>query len=221
MKNTDEEYQRAVRGLKDSLEHMRSSGVNWFFSRRPSLDAVLKEAEQCTACVLGKAEGVLRVFGAGGDKARLVLIRDSADKDSASGLFAGREGEQLLKILNWIVGKSDGKLASEKDAYVTYSVKCFAGGGASDEAYLKCSRLLRKELACIAPDTVVIVLFGRGPAQMLAGSPDVKTLRGRVHSFGKARLIVTHSLLDIMNVPELKKEVQADLLPAIDIIKRA
>ncbi|TAN62212.1 hypothetical protein EPN18_05195, partial [bacterium] len=115
MRNTDEEYQRAVRGLKDSLEHMRSSGVNWFFSRKPVLEDVRKEAGQCTACVLGKTESVVRAFGAGSVKARLVFIRDGVGKDSASGPFAGHEGVQLLRILNWITGESDGKLASEKD----------------------------------------------------------------------------------------------------------
>jgi uracil-DNA glycosylase len=219
MKNTAEEYRQVVRGLKDSLEYMRSSGVNWFFFRSTDIDGARNEAVRCTACELGKADGVLRVFGAGGDNARLVFIRDSADKNSADSPFAGDEGEQLLKILNWIVDKTDGKLASEKDAYVTYGVKCVARG-APDEAYLKCSRILRKELACVTADAAIILVLGQGPALSLLGSTDVKKLRGRVHNFGKARLIATHGLVDIINASELKKEAQADFQLAIDLIKR-
>lgn len=230
IKDPAKEYENALTGLRNSLELMRASGINELYCTldaapkeatlraSSALDDLQKEALSCTACALG-TPSALRAPGSGNPKARVVFVRGVADKDSAVEPFAGEEGKQLLKIIQWMAKESGAALTSDKNAYVCFAVKCAARGELPVESVKKCSALLKKELSAISP--AIAVLLGPVAASAMLGSADIKSLRGRVRNAGELRLVATHGLIDMIKSLELKKEAQADLQLVIDILKHA
>lgn len=201
MNDMREELIGIIHDLKGRLELLRYSGIT---------DIPYIKEEFCSTCAR-RISGA--VMGQGRADAEIFFVLGCAQEDQPAGQlphFEGKTGIQLQKIIQWMarVSKNE-RFKSVGDAYVSYAIKCPGAAACVDEAAIACKPLLEKELGAVKPK--VIVAFGKAAALALQGSADVKGLRGRVHALGGARLIVTHSLADILNSPELKNETWDDM----------
>jgi len=207
MSDMREELIEIIHGLKGRLELLRYSGIT---------DVLSIKEDFCSACAR-HVSGAL--MGQGRADADLFFVLGCLQNGQMEH-FQGEAGVQLQKIIQWMAGVSkNARFKSAGDAYVSYAVKCPEAAACVDEAAIACKPLLEKELNAVNPK--VVVALGKTAALALIGSSDVKGLRGRVHALPGARLIVTHSLEEILKNPELKKEAWADMELALMEISKA
>lgn len=192
-----EELIEIIKCLKGHLELLRYSGIT---------DVLYVKEAFCSACALHISGAVT---GQGRADADVFFVLGCPQKDQ-TGHFDGETGDLLRKTIQWLAaGVKNEKFKTEGDAYVSYAVKCPDAADCIDEAAHACKPLLEKELGAVNPKC--IVAFGETAALALMGSRDVKGLRGRVHTIEGAKLIISHSLADILKSPELKNEARADM----------
>ncbi|HPI73131.1 MAG TPA: uracil-DNA glycosylase [bacterium] len=177
-----------------------------------SLEELKRILMGCRQCSLG-AYGATMVFGAGDPHADIVLVGDQpSPQDGQLGkLFSAEPGELLDRILNAISLKRE-------NVYLAALLKCAAAGNADlkeQDAEL-CLPYLLKQLSLIRPK--FILAMGRTAAGFLLRSKEpLSRLRGRLHSYGNAQMIVTYSPETLLRYPHFKRETWAD----VQLLRRA
>jgi len=171
-----------------------------------ALRLIREDIGDCTRCALHKGRNKL-VFGDGDPKARLLFVGEGpgADEDAQGLPFVGRGGQ----LLNNMIGAMGLK---REQVYIANVVKCRPPQNRTpepDEANT-CSPFLFRQIDAIRPE--VIVALGATAATYLLGQRQpLAGLRGRVHSFRGAKLIVTYHPAFLLRDPRQKKEAWADL----------
>jgi uracil-DNA glycosylase family 4 len=171
-----------------------------------ALRLILDDIGDCTRCGLHKGRNKL-VFADGSPTARLMFVGEGpgADEDAQGLPFVGRAG-QLLNNMITAMG------LERQEVYIANVVKCRPPGNRApepDEANT-CSPFLFRQIDVVRPE--VIVALGATAATYLLGQRQpLAGLRGRVHSFRGAKLIVTYHPAFLLRDPRQKKEAWADL----------
>ena len=171
-----------------------------------ALQLIQEEIGDCTRCALHKGRNKL-VFGDGDPNARLMFVGEGpgADEDAQGLPFVGRAGQ----LLNNMIGAMGLK---REEVYIANVVKCRPPQNRTpepDEANT-CSPFLFRQIDAIRPE--VIVALGATAATYLLGQRQpLAGLRGRVHTFRGAKLIVTYHPAFLLRDPRQKKEAWADL----------
>jgi len=175
-------------------------------SKKLTLEEIKEEIGDCTRCKLHQGRTNI-VFGEGNPKARLVFVGEGpgAEEDKQARPFVGRAGQLLTKIIAAMGLK-------RSDVYICNVVKCRPPGNRSpepDEAGT-CEQFLFKQLRAINPD--VIVCLGSVAAQsVLRTKEKLGNLRGKFHSYGRAKVRVTYHPAALLRNPGYKKPLWDDM----------
>lgn len=174
--------------------------------REAALRAILEDIGECTRCALHKGRNKL-VFGDGIAHARLMFVGEGpgADEDAQGLPFVGRAG-QLLNNMIAAMG------LKREEVYIANVVKCRPPGNRTPEPQEAntCSPFLIRQIDVVRPE--VLVALGATAATCLLGQRQpLAALRGRLHSFRGARLVVTYHPAYLLRDPRQKKEAWADL----------
>ena len=174
--------------------------------RAAALQLIRDEIGDCTRCALHTGRNKL-VFGDGDAAARLMFIGEGpgADEDAQGLPFVGRAGQLLNNMISAMGLKRE-------QVYIANVVKCRPPGNRTpepDEANT-CSQFLFRQIDVVRPQ--VLVALGATAATYLLGSRQpLAGLRGRVHAYRGAQLIVTYHPAYLLRDPRQKKEAWADL----------
>jgi len=174
--------------------------------RAAALQIIRDEIGDCTRCALHKGRNKL-VFGDGNPAARLMFVGEGpgADEDAQGVPFVGKAG-QLLNNMIAAMG------LRREEVYIANVVKCRPPGNRvpEQEEGATCSPFLFRQIDVVRPQ--VLVALGATAATWLLGARQpLAGLRGRVHAFRGAQLIVTYHPAYLLRDPRQKKEAWADL----------
>jgi DNA polymerase len=174
--------------------------------RAAALQIIRDELGDCTRCALHKGRNTI-VFGVGNPAARLMFVGEGpgADEDAQGLPFVGRAG-QLLN--NMIVAMG----LTREECYIANVVKCRPPGNRTPEPEEAntCSPFLFRQIDVIRPQ-VLVALGATAATYLLGARQPLAGLRGRVHAFRGASLIVTYHPAFLLRDPRQKKEAWADL----------
>ncbi len=174
--------------------------------RAAALQLIRDEIGDCTRCALHKGRNKL-VFGDGDAAARLMFVGEGpgADEDAQGLPFVGRAGQLLNNMIAAMGLRRD-------QVYIANVVKCRPPGNRTPEPDEgnTCSPFLFRQIDVVRPQ--VLVALGATAATYLLGTRQpLAGLRGRVHAFRGAQLIVTYHPAYLLRDPRQKKEAWADL----------
>ncbi len=173
---------------------------------KQSLEQIREEIGDCTRCKLHEGRTNI-VFGDGNPKARLVFVGEGPgrDEDIQGKPFVGRAGQLLNRIIEAMGLK-------RSDVYICNVVKCRPPENRTPESdeMGTCEQFLFKQLLAIDPE--VIVCLGSVAAQsLLHAKTKLFDLRGKFHTYGKAKLIVTYHPAALLRNPAFKKPLWDDM----------
>jgi DNA polymerase len=175
-------------------------------SKKLTLDEIKEELGNCTRCKLHETRRNI-VFGEGNPKARLVFVGEGPgeEEDKQGRPFVGRAGQLLTKIINAMGLK-------RSDVYIANVVKSRPPGNRTPEPdeIAACVPFLFKQIRAIDPE--VIVCLGNTAAQsVLRTKAKLGDLRGKFHSYGRAKLLVTYHPAALLRNPAFKKPLWDDM----------
>ncbi len=174
--------------------------------RAAALQLIRDEIGDCTRCTLHTGRTKL-VFADGDPNARLMFVGEGpgADEDAQGLPFVGRAG-QLLNNMIAAMG------LKREQVYIANIVKCRPPGNrtpAPEEANT-CTQFLFRQIDVVRPE-VLVALGATAATYLLGARQPLAGLRGRVHAYRGAQLIVTYHPAYLLRDPRQKKEAWADL----------
>ncbi len=174
--------------------------------RASALQLIRDEIGDCTRCALHAGRTRL-VFADGDPNARLMFVGEGpgADEDAQGLPFVGRAG-QLLNNMIAAMG------LKREQVYIANIVKCRPPGNrtpAPEEANT-CTQFLFRQIDVVRPE-VLVALGATAATYLLGARQPLAGLRGRVHAYRGAQLIVTYHPAYLLRDPRQKKEAWADL----------
>jgi DNA polymerase len=175
-------------------------------SKKLTLEEISAETgRKCTSKLHQLHKNV--VFGEGNPKARLVFVGEAPgeEEDKQKRPFVGRAGQLLTKVIN-AMG------LERSEVYITNVVKCRPPQNRKPEPdeMASCEPFLLMELRTINPD--VIVCLGMTAAQSILKTKEkLGDLRGKFHSYGRAKVMVTYHPAALLRNPGFKKPMWDDM----------
>lgn len=171
-----------------------------------ALQAIRDEIGDCKRCALAAGRHNL-VFGDGDPNARLLFVGEGpgADEDAQGLPFVGRAGQLLNNMIAAMGLRRD-------QVYIANIVKCRPPQNRvpePQEAHT-CSPFLFRQIDAIRPE-VIVALGSTAATYLLGAKSPLAALRGRIHQFRGAKLIVTYHPAFLLRDPRQKKEAWADL----------
>jgi uracil-DNA glycosylase len=174
--------------------------------RAAALELIRDDIGECTRCALHKGRNKL-VFGDGSPTARLMFVGEGpgADEDAQGIPFVGKAG-QLLNNMIAAMG------LTREEVYIANVVKCRPPGNRTPEPEEgnTCSQFLFRQIDVVRPE-VLVALGATAATYLLGARQPLAGLRGRLHAFRGAKLIVTYHPAYLLRDPRQKKEAWADL----------
>jgi uracil-DNA glycosylase family 4 len=172
-----------------------------------ALAILAAKVRECTRCAELAGTRTQTVFGVGNPVARIVFIGEApgADEDAQGEPFVGRAGQ----LLNQIITAS--RLTRE-EVYICNVLKCRPPGNRTpaDDECANCREYLDGQLAAINPE--YIVCWGAVAARNLLKSPlSIGKLRGKLHEYGRAKVLCTYHPSYLLRNPAAKKDVWQDM----------
>lgn len=178
--------------------------------RAAALQLIRDEIGDCTRCALHTGRNKL-VFADGSPTARLMFVGEGpgADEDAQGLPFVGRAG-QLLNNMIAAMG------LKREEVYIANVVKCRPPGNRTPEPEEAntCTPFLFRQIDVVRPE-VVVALGATAATYLLGQRQPLAGLRGRVHPFRGAKLIITYHPAYLLRDPRQKKEAWADLQVAM------
>ncbi|MDA1048856.1 MAG: uracil-DNA glycosylase [Planctomycetota bacterium] len=173
-----------------------------------ALAVVQKEVAACTRCEELACSRTQTVFGTGDPNARLCFFGEApgADEDRLGEPFVGRAGQ----MLNDIIQKGMG--LERSDVYILNVLKCRPPGNRnpSPEESANCREYFERQLEIISPK--FICCLGTVAAQnLLETTTPVGKLRGKIHEYRGAQVVVTYHPSYLLRNPAAKKDTWADI----------
>ena len=171
-----------------------------------SLEELQQQIKTCLKCSLGQTRTNF-VFGVGNPHADVMFIGEApgADEDAQGEPFVGKAGQLLNKIIEAVGMKRD-------NVYICNILKCRPPNNRDPlpEEMELCSAYLLKQIEMIKPK--FIICLGRISAQWLLKTNDsLTTMRGKVHEFRGATLIVTYHPAALLRNPNWKRPAWDDM----------
>jgi uracil-DNA glycosylase len=174
--------------------------------RAAALQAIRDDIGDCTRCALHKGRNKI-VFADGSPTARLMFVGEGpgADEDAQGLPFVGRAGQLLNNMINAMGLKRE-------EVYIANVVKCRPPGNRTPEPEEAntCTPFLFRQIDVVRPE-VLVALGATAATYLLGARQPLAGLRGRVHTFRGAKLIVTYHPAYLLRDPRQKKEAWADL----------
>ena len=172
-----------------------------------TLDIVREDLGDCRAASSTSSGAAQIVFGVGNPRAELMFIGEAPghDEDVQGIPFVGRAGQLLTKIIEAIG-------LTREDVYIANVIKCRPPENRNPEPdeVASCEPFLFRQVQVIRPR--VIVALGTFAAQTLLRTNDpISRLRGKLFSYGDARLIPTFHPAYLLRSPERKRDVWEDM----------
>jgi len=172
-----------------------------------TLEGIRADLGECTRCKLHGAGRRQIVFGVGNPRADLVFVGEApgADEDVQGIPFVGRAGQLLTRIIESIGLTRD-------QVYIANVIKCRPPGNRNPEPdeVGSCEPFLARQVGSIRPK--VIVALGALAARSLLRTPTpISHLRGRVYTYGSARVVPTFHPAFLLRSPDRKRDVWEDM----------
>lgn len=176
------------------------------WAKAATLDELHQHICTCVKCPLGYTRTNF-VFGVGNSKAEVMFIGEApgADEDAQGEPFVGRAGQLLNKIIEAVGMKRE-------DVYICNILKCRPPNNRDPQPteMETCTPYLSKQIELIRPK--FIICLGRISAQWLLQTNDsLTTLRGKVHQYQGATLIVTYHPAALLRNPNWKVPTWEDM----------
>ena len=161
----------------------------------------------CTRCKLHRLGRRQIVFGVGNPDADLMFVGEAPghDEDVQGEPFVGRAGQLLTRIIEAIGLKRE-------DVYIANVIKCRPPENRNPEPdeVAMCEPFLFRQVETIRPK--VIVALGTFAARALLKTQDpISRLRGRIYTYGPAKLIPTFHPAFLLRSPDRKRDVWEDM----------
>jgi DNA polymerase len=176
--------------------------------RREALKALYFTTQNCIGCALKETRDKV-VFGSGSADATIMVIGLAPDtSDDHAGLpLAGAGGKQFAGML------AAAGLNCSLDLFVSYVVKCCPPGSRAPEPdeISACRSCLEQQIAIITP-AIILVLGSAAAAALLGQTQSVAEWRsGPAAVYNGIPVVVTETINNITQNPELGKAVGGDL----------
>jgi len=173
-----------------------------------ALAIVQKEVAVCTRCEELACSRTQTVFGVGDPNAQLCFFGEApgADEDRLGEPFVGRAGKMLTDIIQ------NGMGMERSDVYILNVLKCRPPGNRnpSPEESSNCREYFERQLDIIRPK--FICCLGTVAAQnLLETKTPVGQLRGKIHAFRGAKVVVTYHPSYLLRNPSAKKYTWEDI----------
>jgi len=183
-----------------------ASNVLPVHDRAAALQIIRDDIGDCKRCALHKGRNKL-VFADGSPNARLMFVGEGpgADEDAQGLPFVGRAGQLLNNMISAMGLKRE-------EVYIANVVKCRPPGNRTpepDEANT-CTPFLFRQIEVVHPE-VIVALGATAATYLLGARQPLAGLRGRIHNFRGAKLVVTYHPAFLLRDPRQKKEAWADL----------
>ncbi|MGC9291166.1 MAG: uracil-DNA glycosylase [Acidobacteriaceae bacterium] len=179
-----------------------------------ALRAIQEELGACTRCPLATQGRNKIVFGDGDPNATLMFVGEGpgADEDAQGVPFVGRAG-QLLN--NMIAAMGLGR----EQVYIANIVKCRPPQNRvpEPEEANTCSPFLFQQIDVVRP-RMLVALGATAATYLLGARTSLASLRGRIHDFRGAKLIVTYHPAYLLRDPRQKAETWKDLQLAMQFL---
>ncbi len=172
-----------------------------------TLRDVREDLGDCRRCKLHRLGRRQIVFGVGNPNADLMFIGEAPgyDEDVQGEPFVGRAGQLLTRIIEAIGLKRE-------DVYIANVIKCRPPENRNpepDEVEM-CEPFVFRQVETIRPK--VIVALGTFAARALLKTEDpISRLRGRIYTYGHAKLIPTFHPAFLLRSPDRKRDVWDDM----------
>ncbi len=172
-----------------------------------TLPEIRRDLGDCTRCKLHRLGRRQIVFGVGNPKADLMFVGEAPghDEDVQGEPFVGRAGQLLTRIIEAIDLKRE-------DVYIANVIKCRPPENRNPEPdeVEACEPFLFRQVETIRPK--VIVALGTFAAHALLKTQDpIGRLRGRIFTYGHAKLIPTFHPAFLLRSPDRKRDVWEDM----------
>jgi DNA polymerase len=179
-----------------------------------ALEALRKETEGCARCRLSEGRNRL-VFGDGNPWSGILFVGEGpgANEDQQGLPFVGRAGELLDRILGAI-------FLDRGSVYIANVVKCRPPGNrvpAPDEVE-SCLPLLKRQMDIMKPE-IIVALGASAASALLDTRQSIGSLRGALHSYGDAVVMVTYHPAALLRSPALKRPVWEDMKKLAALMK--
>jgi DNA polymerase len=181
----------------------------------PVLEQAAGEIRECKQCGLCETR-THAVPGVGSAHSGIVFVGEApgADEDAQGEPFVGRAGQLLTRIIQ---AMEDAKLVpgvslSRDTVYICNVLKCRPPENRNPLPHEieQCSPYLIRQLEALKPR--VICCLGKFAAELLLGiKGTIASLRGRVYTYGGAKLIVTYHPAACLRNPGYKRPVWEDM----------
>lgn len=177
-----------------------------FANHAAALQAIRDDLGDCQRCPLASTRNKL-VYGDGDPDARLLFVGEGpgADEDAQGLPFVGRGGQLLNNMINAMGLKRE-------QVYIANVVKCRPPQNRVPEPIEAntCSPFLFRQIEAVAPE-VIVALGSTAATYLLGAKSPLSALRGRLHQWHGAKLIVTYHPAYLLRDPNQKKAAWTDL----------
>ncbi|WP_010585105.1 uracil-DNA glycosylase [Schlesneria paludicola] len=175
--------------------------------RIAGLAALQARVKDCTRCHELATTRTQTVFGVGNPEAKIMFVGEApgADEDAQGEPFVGRSGQLLNDIIKACRMRRE-------EIYICNVLRCRPPSNRLPTPVEAghCREYLDGQIAHVNPE--YIVCWGACAAQnLLAVTEPIGKLRGRFHSYGRAKVLCTYHPSYLMRNPAAKKDVWEDM----------
>jgi DNA polymerase len=171
-----------------------------------TLEMIREDLGDCRRCGLSAGRKNI-VFGTGSDKARLMFIGEGPgqEEDRQGEPFVGAAGQLLTKIIQAIS-------LTRESVYIANAVKCRPPGNRNPlpDEIGPCLPFLKRQIASVDPD-FICTLGSVATHALLGTDAPISALRGKLHPFGRIRVMPTYHPAYLLRNPEKKRDVWEDM----------
>jgi DNA polymerase len=175
--------------------------------RKSELTRLCHSVTACTKCAELVENRTQTVFGVGNPEARLLFFGEApgADEDRQGEPFVGRAGQLLTKIIEACTLTRD-------DVYIMNVLKCRPpqNRNPSPEESLNCRPFFERQMEIIRPE-YICCLGSIAATTLLETKQSIGKMRGQLHDWRWAKVLVTYHPAYLLRNPSAKREVWNDM----------
>jgi DNA polymerase len=175
--------------------------------REQQLSVLCERVRACQLCPELVAQRTQTVFGVGNPRTRLCFFGEApgADEDRLGEPFVGRAGQLLNKII-------EACTLQRSDVYILNTVKCRPPGNRNPtpDEISACRPFFEQQLEIIRPE-FICCLGAVAASALLETSVPLGRLRGKLHSWRWAKVLVTYHPAYLLRQPAAKRQTWEDM----------